>query len=218
MKYNKIEKEYINQNSEIDISNMLMNGEKILWKGKPVKSAYILNSILTLAPFGIFWLLIDTFIITTLVASGAFEKMGLFIIVFFALHLFPVWMWISNCLTSFKRWKNTDYVVTDKRILVSSGFIGIDYKNIYYKEIKDVSLKVGIIDRILNVGDIYIQGSNVVMSNQANSKVTILYDISNPYETFKIIQKIILDIQTDMNYPNDLRPKENHGYNTEYKG
>ena len=26
------------------------------------------------------------------------------------------------------------------------------------------------------------------------------------------------DIYSDIMYPNDKRPKENHGYNTEYKG
>ena len=95
----------------------------------------------------------------------------------------------------------------------------LEKKNIpYYKDIKDVSLKVGIVDNLLNVGDIYIHGTGAIVNNRAVKGNTIMYDIKNPYETFKTIQKIVLDIQTDMNYPNDLRPKENHGYNTEYKG
>lgn len=218
MKYNKIEKQYYNENAEISADSMLMENEKVLWRGKPLKSAFVINSIMPLAPFAIFWLLIDTIIITNSVMSGAFEEMGLFMVVFFAIHLFPVWLWISNCLTSFRRWKNTEYIVTDKRILLRSGFIGVDYQNIYYKDIKDVSLKVGIVDNLLNVGDIYIHGTGAIVNNRAVKGNTIMYDIKNPYETFKTIQKIVLDIQTDMNYPNDLRPKENHGYNTEYKG
>jgi len=31
------------------------------------------------------------------------------------------------------------------------------------------------------------------------------------------IQKISHDIKTDIIFPNDLRPKENHGYSTDYK-
>ena len=31
------------------------------------------------------------------------------------------------------------------------------------------------------------------------------------------IQKIVMDIQTDTEYPNALRPSDNPGYNTSYK-
>ena len=33
----------------------------------------------------------------------------------------------------------------------------------------------------------------------------------------KEIKKLQEDVYTDTMYPNDLRPKENHGYNTEVK-
>ena len=43
-------------------------------------------------------------------------------------------------------------------------------------------------------------------------------DIENPQEIYSRLQKIVLDIQTDIEFPNALRPDENPGYNTKYKG
>ena len=33
-----------------------------------------------------------------------------------------------------------------------------------------------------------------------------------------LVKKLQTDVYTDVMYPNDKRPKENHGYNTKYKG
>ena len=44
----------------------------------------------------------------------------------------PVWIWLSNGLTAKKNWENTEYYVTDKRIIIESGFIGMNYQTIYY--------------------------------------------------------------------------------------
>ncbi len=73
----------------------------------------------------------------------------------FAVHLIPVWIWIGNVVTAGTRWKNTEYAVTDKRIIIRSGFLSYEYQNIYYKEIADIHLHFGIIDRILHVGGYY---------------------------------------------------------------
>lgn len=221
MNYNKMESENLNTIQDDRIDSMLAEGETVLWRGKPVKKAFILNSIANSLPFTILWLLFDGFFIGTMVATGVAAEMLWFIIPFFLLHLLPVWLWISRFVTSFKRWKNTDYVVTSRRILLRSGFIGVDYRNIFYKDIKDVNLKVGVIDKMLNVGDIYIQCNPLIGNFSSGNPTmggTVIYDIEDPYRTLNIIQKIVLDIQTDMTYPNDLRPKENHGYNTQYKG
>ena len=43
-------------------------------------------------------------------------------------------------------------------------------------------------------------------------------DVENAYDIYSKIQKIVLDIQTDIEYPNALRPDENPGYNTKYNG
>ena len=194
-----------NNINEININSVLVEGENIIWSGQPKKSAFILNKTLTMLPIALVWLSFDSFFITSAFSSG---DMLWFLIPFFALHLMPVWIWLSNVLTANKRWKNTKYIVTDKRLIIISGFIGIDYQSIYYKDIKNVRLRVNIIDKLLGVGDIYFD-----LQNPGN---IAFLDVEDCYQIYPKIQKVILDIQTDIEYPNNLRPESNDGYNTRY--
>ena len=42
--------------------------------------------------------------------------------------------------------------------------------------------------------------------------------ISNYAEVYQLVKKLQKGIYSDIMYPNDLRPKENHGYKTKYRG
>ena len=138
------------------------------------------------------------------------------IIIFFAFHLLPVWIWLGNIITARKKWKNTKYYVTDRRIIIQTGIIGASYDTIYYKDIKNVSLKIGVIDKLLKVGYIYIDTGNTTFTNSGTKKLFMtLLDIEKPYTR---LQKIVLDIQSDIEFPNAYRPSENPGYKTKYKG
>ena len=69
---------------------------------------------------------------------------------------------------------------------------------------------------MFNVGDV------VVTTNQLDSRGRVanmrINSISNYTEVYNLVKKLQTDIYTDAMYPNDMRPKENHGYNTQYKG
>ena len=204
-----IKYERVNRNTnKIYLESILVSGEKVIWRGKPKKRAFVINKILAMFPLALIWLLFDGTFIGMMIASGEINEMLWFIIPFFGLHLMPVWIWLSNVLTASKRWENTEYAVTDKRIIIMSGFIGMDYKTIYYKDIENIHLKVGFIDKLLGVGDIYFD------TNDVNSVAFL--DIERVYELYPKFQKIVLDIQTDIEFPNNLRPQENDGYNTKY--
>ena len=41
--------------------------------------------------------------------------------------------------------------------------------------------------------------------------------VEKPYEVYKQIQQTAMDITTDRQFPNQLRPQENPGYQTRYK-
>ncbi len=196
-----------------DISGLLMENEQILWSGKPKKNAFVINKSLVMMPFALLWFCFDAFFIGTMTSSGSMSKMMFFIVPFFALHLMPVWIWLWNVLSANRQWKNTEYAVTDKRIIIRGGVLGYNFQNIYYTEINSVDLHVGIIDRMLNVGDIII---NPVVKTEQKSRAPAILDIENPYELFGKVQKTVLDIQTDIHYPNELRPNQNRGYDTKY--
>ena len=79
---------------------------------------------------------------------------------------------------------------------------------INYSSISSVNLKIGLVERLCKVGDIYIVADN---------KKYILEDIKDPYFIYERLQKIANDIKSDIIYPNNYRPKENYGYKTSYK-
>ena len=205
-------------------SSPLVSGEKELWNGKPKKKAFIINQILGMAPIAILWLAIDGGIITMMLTQDHGDMSGMmwFLIPFFALHLAPVWIWLSQVVTANKKWQNTRYFVTDKRIIIQNGFIAANYQSIYYKDIRNVNLHIGLIDKILGVGDIRFDlGYNVHHTRNGNAIANVnaaFLDIENPMDIYPRLQKIIMDIQTDIEFPNAYRPSENPGYNTEYKG
>lgn len=192
-----------------NIEDVIGSDEQILWRGKPKKRAYLINAFTKMLPIALIWLIFDGGFIGLMI--GTMDEIPapvkIFMAVFFLFHLAPVWIWLSHVLTANRQHENLEYAFTQKRIIIKSGIIGIDFKNIYYSEIDSVNLRVGLVDRIEKVGDIYIKsigGANV------------LYDLENPYTLTEKLQKIVVDIKTDIQFPNNLRPAENDGYNTKY--
>lgn len=199
--------------SELDM--MMMPDESVIWKGMPKKSAFIINSSMKMAPFAIIWLLFDSFFIFSFLKAGALGGMLWFIIPFFALHLMPVWIWLFNMFTAAGRWKNTEYAVTNKRVLIRNGLIGYQYESIYYTDISNVSLHVGAIDKMLGVGDIYLLTNTSTVESKKNPPAIL--DVEDPQRVYGMVQSTVLNIQTDIHYPNAYRPDTNPGYNTQYR-
>lgn len=191
---------------------MLEENETILWQGKPKLSAFFWNRFFQTLPFVIIWGGIDVLIFSLVWSTGDIG-VRIFICCFMALHALPVWLWLKNVFTTKIVFDNTYYFVTDKRVLLRDGCIGYEYKNIYYQNIKDLHLSVGLIDRMLGVGDIHIH-----VHDEANGKGKhTIIDIENPEHVFALLQRATRDIATDICYPNALRPGTNPGYHTSYR-
>ena len=202
----KENKKYFSDNGMYsnNIEDVVKEDENILWQGEPKKSAYILAAVFKMLPIVLFWLLCDGVFIYFLATMG--DEVPWFVWIFFAIHLAPVWIWIANIIRSAVEVDNIRYAVTDKRVIVRSGVI-IDLKFLYYTDITNVRVRVGLIDRLLKVGDIYIT---------AEAQKAVLYDIADPYRIANELQRIVQDIKNDTYYPNALRPESNPGYRTKY--
>lgn len=191
------------------IKDLISEDEQILWTGKPKKSAFLLNAFFKMFPIAIIWLCFDGGFISVLIATGEnFGGMTIFLIIFFMFHLLPVWIWLYNIIMANKKYKNIEYAFTNKRIIIKTGVIGIDFKSVYYSNINSVNLRVGLIDKMMKVGDIYINST---------SNAVVIYDIEKPYFISQKLQEIVADIKSDIEFPNDLRPDSNGGYHTRYK-
>jgi len=208
---------------------MLGQDEKIFYKGKPDKLCFFLESIFNpLLPFALIWGLIDFSIIgaaifTSLISGtgdfGDFGGMGILALTgFFALHLMPVWIYLGGVLFTARKYKNTEYIITDRGVYISGGVFTYNCEMKPFTDLAHVNVHRGIFDQMLGVGDVVMicghQGYNS-RGTHSSGGFTIC-DIRNFMWVFKLIKDLQTDIYSDTMYPNDLRPKENHGYNTRY--
>lgn len=195
---------------------LLIPGEQIIWSGKPKKNAFILNKALGMFPIALIWLLLDGFIFGQAFLGGG-QMLG-FLIPFALIHMFPVWLWLGNALTANRRWKNTVYYVTNRRILIQTGVLSQDVQTIYYKDINNINLRVGILDRFLGVGDIYFDLGYYRSNGKTRVNYKAFLDLEDAHNVYTQVQKVIMDIQSDIEFPNAYRPEENPGYHTKYNG
>lgn len=199
-----------------DLRRMISPDERIMWEGKPDKKCFIFEAIFNpLLPFALIWALIDF----SILGVSIFDSSGnflLFMIPFFALHLMPVWMYLFGVLLSVKKYNNTYYIVTDRSIYVSTGVISKSILSKPFAEMSHIDLHRGFFDQRFGVGDV-ICTSNQVGVNGVSDLINIS-SIGNYTDVYNLVKKLQQDIYSDIMYPNDKRPSENHGYNTEYKG
>ena len=98
-----------------------------------------------------------------------------------------------------------EYAITNKRVIIKSGLIGTDYKSIYFEQISQVIIDVGLIGKIFGTGNLKIDtgktdtysaggrgaGGMNYSRIQTKTMYEILKDIDNPYEVYKMIQPSI---------------------------
>ncbi len=184
--------------------------EEIHWLGKPNFWAFITRGIPFLC-IGLIWGAIDYF---GFIRNMDGEMAG-FAIPFFALHLFPFWASILNMVRLFLVHGNTCYAFSNKRLMMRSGFWGTDFKVIDYDKISDLEVNVNPIENSLGVGT--IQAFSGRVSNKGGRIYDKFIGIKDPYAVFKKLKEVTVDIKTDWNYPNAMRPKTNPGYETKYE-
>ena len=209
-------------NSNNELKSLIGQNEKIFYEGKPDLKCYIFECIFNpLLPVALIWGFSDIGGLNSISVLISQPELDIsFIIIYLIMHLMPVWMYLVGILFTYRRYKNTYYIVTDKAIYSSEGIFNKIYKTKPFAELSHIDLHRGIFDQLFNVGDTIPTSSiygNYRQNNKTYSGIT-LNSISNYTEVYSIIKKLQQDIYTDVMYPNDLRPKENSGYNTEYKG
>lgn len=195
-----------------ELKSMIGTDETILYEGKPDKKCFIFESIFNpLLPVAIIWAVIDMGFL-----GAAVGDMQLFMIPFMLFHLMPVWIYLSGVIFSFRKYKNTYYIVTDHAVYVSSGIFTMNLEAKTFAELSRVNLHRGIFDQMFHVGDILITTNQFTRKNVP--AVLNINSISNYAEVYQMVKKLQKDIYSDIMYPNDLRPEENHGYRTKYRG
>lgn len=200
-----------------ELRELVNDSENILYEGKPDKKCFIFESVFNpLLIVALIWGFIDFFMIGNFFKTSGSENMLFFIIPFFALHLMPLWIYLGGVIFSIRKYRNTYYIVTDHGVYISTGVFSKRFNIKPFAELSHVELHRGVFDQMFNVGDIIMTSNQFYSTNQSGA--VNINSISNYVEVYNIVKKLQKDIYTDVMYPNDLRPTENHGYNTKYRG
>ena len=205
---------------DADLEVMIGSNENILWRGRPDKKCFIFESIFnSMLPIAILWCVMDLFVLGVSFNQGG--TLGLVVLVFMAVHMLPVWIYIGGIIMCFRKYKNTAYIITDKGIYISSGVFSKQFEMKPFTDLSHINIHRGIFDQFLGVGDVVTvcsHNSNSTNSHSHSDHGMTICDISDYQEVFKLVKDLQTDIYADTMYPNDLRPESNHGYKTQYRG
>ena len=191
---------------------VLDHDEQVLWVGNPTVIPFLMSG-LPFLMLGLIWGAIDYFGFIKHIGTAKEPALG-FMVPFFALHLLPVWLGVGNMLRLCLVFGNTCYAFTNKRILLRTGFWGIDFKSIDFDRLQEIEVTVNPIENMLGVGSLKMFSGGIAAKGAPTFNFFI--GIEKPYEVYKQLKTVTVDVKTDWNYPNALRPEQNKGYKTGY--
>lgn len=196
------------------------DNEKIIWEDHPDILPYLLNYWPLYLGIAVFCF--PTFISGIAALWAAFQMdappFGYLIIFIMVFH--PVLFLLIAVIARAVQWRYVRYAITEKRIYMESGMIGRDVSTVEFSQIQTPMVNVGLIEKLRGKGTVNLT-TETYTGRYGRTGVRVsaaLKSISNPYGVFKMIKKMSLDIRTDEQYPNAMRPDTNPGYNTEYNG
>ena len=154
-----------------ELEQMVGNNETVLWRGAPVRKAFLIRSICnSLLPISIVWGCINIPMIIESIndlRTGE-DTMSWFTIPFFLLHMFPVWIYLASVITSFARLKNTGYIITDKSVYISGGVFALNTQVKPLAKLSTVTINRGLIEKMTKVGTVILNDDTTTNSNRAN--------------------------------------------------
>ena len=166
----------------------LAQGEYILWRGKPKRSAYIADKALSMMPIAIFWTIFD---VQFLGAAMGSANMGL--LLFMLVHMFPVWLWLGSALTSVVQWKNEDYYLTNMRVIIRKGVFGPERQSVFLRDVHSLRVHYGLLDRLFGSGDIYINYAVHRHGKHRSTSGWFLLNLEDPQEVYDRIERAALE-------------------------
>jgi len=117
-------------------------------------------------------------------------------VVFFTMGgLILIYSLISRPVRYMKAW----YCYTNKRIIIRSGFIGVDYKTLDYSGISAIDVRVDFLDKLVkpNTGKVLFGSASAPLittnngNNRGNNRGYIFDYINDPYEVYKRIKEYV---------------------------
>ncbi|MCS7113765.1 MAG: PH domain-containing protein [Nitrososphaerota archaeon] len=166
-----------------DLARLIVEGERIVWVGRSVLKPFILRN-LTGLPVLIIFLFIPIPFISVFSSSPLPISMNLFPIIFLLIWYSAIGFYIFGLsLYPILLWRNLYYVLTDRRIIVRKGVVGIDYDILDLEYVQQVNLDRGVWDRLYGTGTIIVQAIGV--------KPIEIRSIPDPFRSVDTLRKTV---------------------------
>lgn len=178
-KNNLLENQKINRNESKatlkEFLKILDNNENIIWNSKPSFFAYFCINIIPQIFIFLFTLAFSLMIFNDGPKTSASPNYNLFFC--FAL------IFSFLCLvSSISKYLNRAFVVTNKRVIESTGFFGVDYRSIDFKKATDTNLNVSFFEKLLGLGTINLRSAS-------GESVNFIF-IKKSHEVYKLIKSL----------------------------
>jgi uncharacterized membrane protein YdbT with pleckstrin-like domain len=161
------------------------DNENVLWIDKPKLIPYIITSLslgVAVTCFLVFYFVITKDITFTDKSIRLLSIIGASLPV-----LFFLWSFVRKMLS----YKNTAYALTDKRIIIRSGFLSPNFKIMDYAKIIEVDVKINLIERAYNVGTIIFFSGKTEQYDDFPVKVYDKWEAINmPNDVFDLLRKV----------------------------
>lgn len=183
-----------------ELKKILANDEEVKEYFKPNKKRYVFINILFTMIFlliffgGVFVVGILGLVDVIKFTNEAGEKDVLAPVMFLVFSTPFLLMAVLTVLGYIVRYKRALFVVTNKRLIIRSGFIGVDYKSIELKYVGLVNVRVDFLDKISggNTGTITFASAAIPMNGQNNTNGAFCFNcVDNPYEVYKKVKEYI---------------------------
>ncbi|MEM3153686.1 MAG: PH domain-containing protein [Candidatus Bathyarchaeia archaeon] len=174
------------------LSKYLRQDENILWSGKPEVIPFIFSGYAGFSLFGVIWLIFILIMILSMPVAGA-PSTFLFFAVFFI--LFGLCLAIGPLVAELLRYRNTEYAITNQRLIAQTGVIGLDTRFVELNKIQEVYVTVGLLDKIYGTGSIFaVTAGYVPVGTPSNYGVLVrpaFKAVKNPYEVQRLLQEAL---------------------------
>lgn len=165
-----------------------------------MKKAFILPALGSI-PFGLIFLGFSIFWMWGASSAGAPDFFTLFGLPFLLVGL---GITIGPLVFQLMRYRNTEYIITDKRLITQTGAIGLDTRFVDFDKIQEVYVKIGIADRLFGTGSLYAMTAGFSGFGPAGSYGyggmqgfrPNLAALREPYEVQKLLQEAIESAKT----------------------
>lgn len=140
----------------------------------------------------VYWIILSILIVPGVVVLSTIEGGGFdYIIMSIYLVIYAVLIAISFLLTGL--WLNkTIFAVTNKRVLIRTGRIGVDYKSLDFNMLGAITVNVSWVDKLLhkNTGSIAFGSMSSPLGSSGVAKFSFDF-VNKPYDVYKEVKAII---------------------------